>query len=143
MLNIDPFVRDVDRLTQQLWGAALGSAATASVAPLDAWRDGDTAVVEIDLPGITPDSLEVNVEHGVLTVRAERTEPADNRTWLVTERPHGVFTRRLSLDATIDVDKISADYRDGVLRLRIPVAESAKPRKIAVVPAAAQQAIKA
>lgn len=139
MLKIDPFFRDIDRLTQQLWGGVTGSA--ASWAPLDAWRDGDTFVIEMDLPGIKPESLDVNVEHDMLTVRAERPEPADGRNWLVTERPHGVFSRQLSLGKSVDSDKITADYADGVLQLRIPVAEAAKPRKIAVVAGKQQQAI--
>jgi HSP20 family molecular chaperone IbpA len=95
-LKFDPFFRDVDRLAQQLWGAALGGGGRSSMAPMDAWRDGDTIVIELDLPGITPDSLDVNVEHDALTVRAERVEPADSREWLVSERPHGAFTRQLS-----------------------------------------------
>jgi HSP20 family protein len=139
MLKFDPFFRDVDRLTQQLWGIGAG---LSSLAPMDAWRDGDTFVVELDLPGIKPDSLDVNVEHDVLTVRGERPEPADNRNWLVAERPHGVFSRQLSLGKSVDTDKITADYADGVLRLTIPVAETAKPRKVEVV-AGQQQAINA
>jgi len=142
VLKFDPFFRDVDRLAQQLWGAALGGGGRSSMAPMDAWRDGDTIVIELDLPGITPDSLDVNVEHDALTVRAERVEPADSREWLVSERPHGAFTRQLSLGTRLDVDKITADYTDGVLRLTVPVAETAKPRKIAVN-AGTQQAISA
>jgi HSP20 family protein len=141
MLKIDPFLRDIDRLTQQLWGTAPGFA--RSWAPLDAWRDGDTFIVEMDLPGIAPESLDVNVEQDMLTVRAERPEPADGRNWLVTERPHGVFTRQLSLGKDVDHDKITADYTDGVLVLKIPVAETAKPRKIAVVAGKQHQAISA
>jgi HSP20 family protein len=143
MLKFDPFFRDVDRLTQQLWGFPLGGAGLTSSAPMDAWRDGDTFLVEMDLPGISPDSLDVNVEHGVLTVRGERPEPTDNRNWLVAERPHGSFSRQLSLGNSVDTDKITADYTDGVLRLTIPVAETAKPHKIAVVAGAQQQAINA
>ena len=142
MLKFDPFFRDVDRLAQQLWGAAMGGGGRSSMAPMDAWRDGDTIVIELDLPGITPDSLDVNVEHDALTVRAERVEPADSREWLVSERPRGAYTRQLSLGTRLDVDKITADYTDGVLRLTVPVAETAKPRKIAVN-AGTQQAISA
>src|SRR5215213_4693373 len=76
VLKFDPFFRDVDRLAQQLWGAAVGGGGRSSMAPMDAWCDGDTIVIELDLPGITPDSLDVNVEHDALTVRAERVEPA-------------------------------------------------------------------
>ncbi|WP_172799436.1 HSP20 family small heat-shock protein [Mycobacterium sp. IS-3022] len=130
MLKYDPLFRDVDRLTQQLWGATIAGA--QSSAPLDAWRTGEAYVVEFDLPGIDADSLDVDVDNNVLTVRAERPEPADTRNWLVAERPHGVFSRQLSLGSGIDVDKISADYHDGVLRLTIPVSDTAKPKKVAV-----------
>jgi HSP20 family protein len=139
MLKFDPFFRDVDRLAQQLWGTGGHS----SLPPMDAWRDGDTFVVELDLPGIKPDSLDVNVEHDMLTVRCERPEPTESRNWLVAERPHGVFSRQLSLGNSVDTDKITADYADGVLRLTIPVAETAKPRKIAVVAGKQQQSISA
>lgn len=141
MLKLDPFFRDIDRLSHQLWGA--GVAGATAWAPMDAWRDGDTFVIEMDVPGIKADSLDVSVEHDTLTVRGERPEPEDNRTWLVSERSHGIFSRQVSLGTSVDTDKITADYTDGVLRLRIPVAETAKPHKIAVVPGRQQQAIDA
>lgn len=143
MLRFDPFLRDFDRLTQQLWRATFAGA--TPLAPMDAWRDDDKFVIELDVPGITADSLDVNVENGMLTVRAERPEPKDGRNWLVAERSYGPMTRRLSLGDAVDVDNITAEYTDGVLRLTIPVAESAKPRKIEVLAPAesAQQAISA
>jgi HSP20 family protein len=137
MLKFDPFFRDVDRLTKQLWGGPHGW----SVAPMDAWRDGDTFVVELDLPGVARESIDVTVDNNVLTVQAERPEPADGN-WLLAERPHGALSRQLTLGKNLDVDGISADFADGVLRLTIPVAEDVKPRKIAVVPSA-QHAISA
>jgi HSP20 family protein len=136
MLTFDPFLRDIDRLTQQLWGTA------TAAAPTDAWREGDKLVVEIDLPGVQADSLDVSVDHDVLTVRAERPEQTDGREWLAAERPHGVFTRQLYLGQSLDTDQVSADYTDGVLRIAIPVAEVAKPRKVAIA-TGAQQAINA
>nr|WP_197504689.1 HSP20 family small heat-shock protein [Mycobacterium sp. 852002-51163_SCH5372311] len=136
MLTFDPFLRDIDRLTQQLWGTANGTAAT------DAWREGDKLVVEIDLPGVQADSLDVSVDHDVLTVRAERPEVTDGREWLAAERPRGAFTRRLYLGQSLDTEQVSADYTDGVLRITIPVAAAAKPRKVAIA-TGAQQAINA
>ncbi|MDI3314234.1 MAG: HSP20 family small heat-shock protein [Mycobacterium sp.] len=132
MLSFDPFLRDFDRLTQQLLGATLGTAARPAVMPMDARRDGDAVVVEFDLPGIKAESLDVKVENETLTVRAERPYPGDDQGWLVSERPHGVFSRQLYLGNNLDTDKITADYTDGVLRLTIPVAEAAKPRKIPI-----------
>jgi HSP20 family protein len=142
MLRFDPFLRDFDRLTQQLLGTTFGTAARPAVMPMDARREGDTLVVEFDLPGIKAESLEVNVEHETLTVRAERPYAGDDQGWIVSERPYGVFSRQLYLGNNLDTDKITADYTDGVLRLTIPVAEAAKPRKIPIG-AGAQKAINA
>jgi HSP20 family protein len=138
MLKFDPFFRDVDRLTQRLWGAALGG----TVVPVDAWRDGDNYIVEFDVPGVSPDSIDVTVDHGVLTVQAQRPELSDGRDWLLAERAHGQFSRQLKLSNAINADGITAEFTDGVLRLTIPLAEGVKPRKIAVAPSA-QQAISA
>ncbi|BBY06621.1 18 kDa antigen [Mycobacterium noviomagense] len=132
MLTFDPFLRDFDRLTKQLLGTTLGTATRPVVMPIDAWREGDHYVVELDLPGIKPDSIDVSVEHDTVTVKAERPAATEERNWVVAERPYGVFSRQLFLGNSLDADKISANYSDGVLRLSIPVAEAAKPRKIAI-----------
>ena len=123
----DPF-RDFDRLTQQIFGTTNRPA----VMPMDAWREGDRFVIEFDLPGVARDSIDLDVERNVLTVRAERV--ARNGDWemLATERPRGVFSRQLVLGDNLDLDRIEAGYQDGVLRLIVPVAEKAKPRKIEV-----------
>jgi HSP20 family protein len=125
LMRTDPF-RDFDRLTQQV----LGTAARPAIMPMDAWRDGEEFIVELDLPGIAADSLDLDIEHNVVTVRAERPAVNPNREMLATERPRGVFSRQLVLGDNLDTDNIAADYTDGVLRLRIPVAAKAKPRKI-------------
>ncbi|BBY55379.1 Hsp20 family protein [Mycobacterium koreense] len=127
LMRTDPF-RDLDRFAQQV----LGTAARPAVMPVDAWRDGDEFVVEFDLPGVDADSLELDVERNVLTVRAERPALDQNREMVSAERPRGVFSRQLFLGETLDTDKIVASYRDGVLRLTIPVAEKAKPRRIEI-----------
>ena len=126
----DPF-RDLDRLAQQMLGAA-GTTNRPAVMPMDAWREGDRFVIEFDLPGISRDTLDIDVERNVLTVRAERV--ARNGDWerLASERPTGVFSRQLVLGDNLDLDRIEAGYDNGVLRLVIPVAERAKPRKVAV-----------
>ncbi|MBJ8344399.1 Hsp20/alpha crystallin family protein [Antrihabitans sp. YC2-6] len=125
LMRTDPF-RDLDRLTQQVFGTA----ARPAVMPMDAWRDGDEFVVEFDLPGMKPDSLDLDIERNVITVRAERPDLDTTRDMLAAERPRGVFSRQLFLGENLDTDRIEAEYTDGVLRLRIPVAEKAKPRKI-------------
>ena len=123
----DPF-RDFDRLAAQL----LGTTNRPAVMPMDAWREGDRFVIELDLPGVSRESIDLDVERNVLTVRAERV--ARNGDWeaLASERPRGVFSRQLILGDNLDLDQIDATYDDGVLRLIVPVAEKAKPRKIEV-----------
>ncbi|MGB3733079.1 Hsp20/alpha crystallin family protein [Microbacterium sp.] len=128
LLQHDPF-RDLDRLTQQVFGTA----ARPSSMPLDAWRDGDEFVVELDLPGVDPDKLDIDVERNVLTIRAERlSHVPDAADAVATERSWGVFSRQLVLGDALDTDKVDADYTAGVLRLRIPIAERAKPRRISI-----------
>lgn len=125
--NADPF-REFDRLAQQL----VGSTSRPAVMPMDAWREGDVFVIEFDLPGVAKDTIDLDVERNVLTVRAERL--AKNGDWelLAGERPRGLFSRQLVLGDNLDLDRIEASYADGVLSLRVPVAEKAKPRKIEV-----------
>jgi len=128
LLQHDPF-RDIDRLTQQVFGTA----ARPSSMPMDAWREGDEFVVELDVPGIDPDKLDIDVERNVLTIRAERQSSVPDDANVVTaERSWGVFSRQLVLGNSLDTDKVDADYTSGVLRLRIPIAEQAKPRKISI-----------
>ena len=127
LMRTDPF-RDVDRLAQQV----LGTAARPAVMPMDAWREGDAFIVELDLPGVDPDSLDLDVERNVLTVHAKRPALDSEREMVAAERPRGVFSRQLFLGETLDTEQIKADYSAGVLRLTIPVAERAKPRRIQI-----------
>jgi HSP20 family protein len=136
LMRTDPF-RELDRFAQQV----LGTAARPAVMPMDAWREGEEFVVEFDLPGIDAESLDIDIERNVVTVRAERPAVDPNREMLAAERPRGVFSRQLVLGENLDTDKIEASYREGVLRLRIPVAERAKPRKITVGRGDAQKSI--
>ena len=137
LMRTDPF-RELDRFAQQV----LGTAARPAVMPMDAWREGEEFVVEFDLPGINPDSLDIDIERNVVTVRAERPALDPNREMLATERSRGVFSRQLVLGENLDTDRIEASYNEGVLRLRIPVAEKAKPRKISVAHGNGHKAIK-
>jgi HSP20 family protein len=129
LMRTDPF-RDFDRLAQQVLGS--GTTSRPAVMPMDAWRQGDTFVIEFDLPGVQPDTVDIDVERNVLTLRAERS--ARNGDWelLANERPTGLFSRQLVLGDNVDLDHVQADYEAGVLRLTIPVAEKAKPRKIEI-----------
>jgi Molecular chaperone (small heat shock protein) len=141
LMRTDPF-RELDRLSQQLFGN--GTLARPTMMPMDAWRDGDTFLVEFDLPGVDPDSIDLDVERNVVTVKAERAPRDDNAEMIAAERPRGVFSRQLVLGDNLDTEQISADYHKGVLSLRIPVAEQAKPRKISITNSGAdRQAINA
>ncbi|MEU2061713.1 Hsp20/alpha crystallin family protein [Streptomyces sp. NPDC013455] len=128
LMRTDPF-RDMDRLTQQLFGTNARPSAMA----MDAYRSGDDFLVHFDLPGVDPETIELDVERNVLNIRAERRSPApQDAEMLVAERPTGSFTRQLFLGETLDTDRIDASYEAGVLTLRIPVAEQAKPRRIQI-----------
>jgi HSP20 family protein len=131
LMRTDPF-RELDRLTQQLLGAN-GTTTRPAVMPMDAYRNGDEFVVHFDIPGVDPSSIDLDVERNVLTVQAERKLPApDDGQFQVAERPRGVFSRQLFLGDTLDAEHIDASYDAGVLTLRVPVAEQAKPRKITI-----------
>ena len=128
LMRTDPF-RDLDRLAE----AVFGTTAHPAVMPMDAYRDDDTFVIHLDLPGVDSESIDLTVERSVLTVHAERKRPADDEAErVVGERTYGVFSRQMFLGDTLDVDELEADYTDGVLTIRIPVAEQAKPRRIEI-----------
>jgi HSP20 family protein len=133
LMRTDPF-RELDRLTQQVLGNNAGTWSRPTAMPMDAYRDGDRFVVAFDLPGVAPEAIELDVERNVLTVKAERRPivTGDQVEMQVAERPLGVFSRQLFLGDTLDTENIAADYEAGVLTLRIPVAERAKPRKITI-----------
>ena len=123
----DPF-REFDRLTQQV----LGTTNRPAVMAMDAWREGETFVIEFDLPGVSADSIDLDVERNVLTVRAERVPRNGDWEMLASERQRGAFSRQLVLGDNLDLERIEAHYEGGVLRLAVPVAEKAKPRKIQI-----------
>jgi HSP20 family protein len=142
LMRTDPF-RDLDRLTQQVFGA-LGTAARPSAMPMDSWRDGDELIVEFDLPGIDPDAVDLDVERNVLTVKAERSALGEDLDLVAAERPRGIFSRQLILGDNLDTANVAASYDAGVLQLRIRVAEEAMPRKISITNAGRErQAINA
>ncbi|MCA0437788.1 MAG: Hsp20/alpha crystallin family protein [Austwickia sp.] len=126
-MNYDPF-RELDRL----FTAATRTPASLGM-PMDLYRTGDSFTARIDLPGVDPSTIDVDVEERTLTIRAERRDaPSGEVTWLSHERPTGTFARQLTLGYGVALDRIEASYTDGVLQLTIPVAEEAKPRKISV-----------
>ena len=133
LMRTDPF-RELDRLTQQVFGNTQGTWSRPTAMPMDAYRVGDEFVVAFDRPGVSPDAIELDVERNVLTVKAERRPIAETEhvEMQVAERPLGAFSRQLFLGETLDSENVSAHYESGVLTLRIPVAPQAKPRKIEI-----------
>jgi len=131
LMRTDPF-RELDRLAQQFLPA--GTAARPTTMPMDAFRDGDEYVVAFDLPGVSSEAIDIDVERNMLTVKARRERPTgrDEAQMELSERPMGVFSRQILLADTLDTGGIRADYEAGVLTLRIPIAERAKPRRIAI-----------
>ncbi|TXR99757.1 Hsp20/alpha crystallin family protein [Streptomyces sp. col6] len=132
LMRTDPF-REMDRIVQQLSGTS-GTWSKPSVMPMDAYRDGDAYVIAFDLPGVSTEAIDIDVERNMLTVKAERrpAAKADSVKMELSERPLGVFSRQIMLADTLDTEHIEADYDAGVLTLRIPIAERAKPRKISI-----------
>jgi HSP20 family protein len=127
LVRFDPFA-EFDRLTRDLWNTP-----RRAWMPADAYRKGDRFYLHLDLPGVDPDSIDVQVEKNALTVSAERRWTADEEASVVIqERPQGSFSREFVLGDNLDLDRIEAGYDHGVLTLVIPVAEQAKPRRILV-----------
>ena len=131
----------LDRLTT----GAFDTARTPRLMPVDLFRDGDQYVLSADLPGIDPSSVDLDVDGQLLTIRAERRAPhSENVKWLSHERPHGQYMRQFTLGNGVDVERITANYEHGVLSVIVPVAERAKPRKIAIAsPSEDRQAVDA
>ena len=139
LMQFDPF-REFDRLAEQL----AAGARTPRPFPMDAYRRGDEFVVRFDLPGMDPGTIDLTVEQNVLTIKAERRfERREGDEVIAAERPHGAFTRQLFLGDTLDAERLQATYDIGVLTLRIPVAEAAKPRKVPIAAGTEERTIEA
>ncbi|HEY6786321.1 MAG TPA: Hsp20/alpha crystallin family protein [Trebonia sp.] len=139
LTTIDPFTREFDRIVRRAFApaglgtASSGPAAFAQALPMDTLRRDGEVVLRFDVPGVNPEKIDVTVDHGVLSVSATREETkAEGDEQIVRERYFGSFTRRVRLSDNLDADAIEASHADGVLELRIPVREAAKPRKIEV-----------
>jgi HSP20 family protein len=141
LTSFDPFFRDFDRLTGGLLGRQ-GRPGTPGWMPVDAYRHGDEYVVNFDLPGIDPESVDLTVDKNVLSVSAERSWTPDQGDQVVlAERPHGRYSRQLYLSDNLDTGRVEAHYDRGVLSLRIPVSEAAKPRKLQIATGDQREAI--
>lgn len=145
LMRTDPF-RELDRLTQQFFSSnASGTWSRPSAMPMDAYRDGEEYVIALDLPGVDPDAIDIDVERNMLTIKAERRPlpKSDKAQVELSERPLGVFSRQVMLADTLDTEHINADYDAGVLTVRIPIAERAKPRKISIGTGSGRKEIRA
>jgi len=139
LMRFDPF-RELDRLAQSL----SQSPVAPSAMPMDAYRHGDEFVINLDLPGVDPASVDVTVERNVLTVSAERSwQPQEGDQVIASERPQGSFSRQLFLGESLDADRIGARYEHGVLTVTVPVAEKVKPRRVEIDTGAGREAIEA
>ena len=137
LMRTDPF-RQLDRLAEHM----LGTPSRPVAMPIDAYRKGEEFLVQLDLPGVDPETIDLTVEKNALTVHAERVRPdLDGVELIISERPQGSFGRQLFLGDSLDTAEIQAEYRDGVLTVRIPVAEQAKPRKVKIGTASQDRAV--
>jgi HSP20 family protein len=127
----NPF--DVLSQFDRLASSVFDTARTPRLMPVDLFRNGDQYVLSADLPGIDPESVDLDIDGQLLTIRAERQQPMDDDVkWLVHERPYGSYMRQFTLGDGVDRDRITANYAHGVLSVIVPMAERAKPRKISV-----------
>lgn len=142
VLRFDPF-RDLDRLTEQWLGVPAGTTRVPRFMPMDLYREGERYVLHADLPGVDPESIDVSIDNGTLTIRAERSEQREQSTadWIASERFTGSYMRQLSVGDGVDAEGIEASYTNGVLTVTIPLAEKAKPRRIQVQGQAEPQVI--
>lgn len=129
LMRFDPF-RELDRLAEQT--LSVGTRALRSV-PMEALRRGDEFIVRLDVPGVGSDNIDLTVERNVVNIRVRRLpDRQEGDEVLIDERPHGEFARQLFLGDNLDVDRLTADSRDGVLTLTIPISQTSKPRRVAL-----------
>ena len=133
LTTLDPFTRDFDRIVRRAFVPGTVGAGYAPALPMDSVRRDGELVLRFDVPGVDPEKIDVTVDKGVLTVSATREEiKSEGENPVVRERRFGSFTRRVRLGDNLDADAIEASNGGGVLEIRIPVREEAKPRKITV-----------
>jgi len=136
LMRFDP-LREFDRVFDQAW-----SQTRQAAVPMDAYRHEDSFVINLDLPGVDPASIDLTVERNALTISAERHwQPVEGDQVVAAERRHGTFTRQLFLGDGLDADKVHATYENGVLTVTVPVADRAKPRRIEVTSEPHREAI--
>jgi HSP20 family protein len=134
LTRFDPF-REFDRVFERPWGPT-----RQPTMPLDAYRHGDTYVVNVDLPGFDPSTIDVTSDKDVLSIKADRQwKPVEGDEVVVAERTYGQFFRQLFLGDGLDTERIHASYDNGVLMITIPLSERAKPRKVEITQSGSHQ----
>lgn len=132
VFNYDPFTQ-LDSVAREIFGGGSPASRAPRFMPMDLYQAKDSYVLSTDLPGVDPDSITVDIDNGVLTVSAKRdTAPEGEVQWITNERFTGTYRRQITLSDTVDTEQVSADYRNGVLTITLPVAERAKSRKISI-----------
>jgi HSP20 family protein len=127
MIRSDPF-RDVDR-----WMDEFRFGARERTMPMDAYRHGDELVLDFDVPGVDPNTIDLTVEQDMVRVTAKRDWlPVANDEFYARERPAGEFSRQVMLGKAVDSTKVTAHCENGVLTVRLPIAEAARKRQIAI-----------
>jgi HSP20 family protein len=127
-MSFDPFSQ-LDRIAHSVFDTSR----QPRIMPVDLFREGDQYILNADLPGVDPGSVDVDVDGHLLTIRAQRSAAnRENSRWLAQERPFGSYMRQFSIGDDVNAEGISANYDNGVLSVVIPIAERAKPRKITV-----------
>ncbi len=116
------------------WNDENGTITSAWLPPVDIFEDHDGLKMVAELPGVRPEDVKLSIENGVLTIRGEKKQVAEEESERVHryERSYGVFERSFALPSTVDADKIQAAYSHGVLTVTVPKAERARPREIAI-----------
>jgi HSP20 family protein len=140
LTTLDPFTRDFDRIVRRAFGPGSIGTGYAPALPMDSVRRDGELVLRFDVPGVDPEKIDVTVDKGVLTVSATREEATtEGESPIVRERRFGSFTRRVRLSENLNAEAIEASNSEGVLEIRIPVIEAAKPRKITVAATEAKE----
>jgi HSP20 family protein len=127
--------RELDRLLRGIFSPSEGEVSTRTWAPpVDIYEDGDNLVLKAELPGLSPDEVQVRVENNTLYLKGERKfdKEVKEQNYHRVERSYGTFTRTFTLPNSVDADKVAANFKDGVLTLTMPKKEEAKPKTIKI-----------
>ena len=127
--------REIDRLFDDAFGGAAARNGTMWAPPVDVRESQNELTLSLEVPGVSPDQIELTIDNGILTVKGEKREErkeGDEGQYHVLERTYGTFTRSFQLPKSLDESKIEAKHEHGILTIRIPKAALPQPKKIAI-----------